>query len=348
MGMIIRYGLPLLAVGGFGFAAYRVQQTNKEIEAAPAVAQPARSPFAATIAGAGIVEARTQNIAIATQLAGVIAEVHVAVGDEVEIGAPLFRIDDRDRRAELAVRELAVESAQAELARLAALPRPEDLPPLEARVKTAESELADGERQLALLEGVQDRRAVSTQELDKRRSAVLTARSRLLEAQAALTRARQGAWAPELELARRSIASAQARVASQKLDVERCTVRAPVAGKILAVNARPGEYAAAGPAALLLLGDTGTLHVRVDIDENDAWRLKVGAKARGFVRGNRELGTDLEFVRIDPYVIPKRSLTGESTERVDTRVLQVLFAFDPARLPVYVGQQLDVFVEVAP
>lgn len=348
MGVIIKYGLPLLAISGFSFAAYRVAQTSKPAEAAPPVAQPARSPFDLTIAGAGIVEARTQNIAVATRVPGVIAEVLVAVGDKVVRDTPLLRIDDSDRRAELAVRESALESARAELARLQAMPRVDDLPPLEARVKTAESELADAERQLALLEGVQDKRAVSMQELDKRRSGVLTARSRVLETKAALTRAQQGAWAPEIELARRAISSAEARVAAQQTEVERCTVRALVAGTVLAVNARPGEYAVAGPSALILLGDTERLHVRVDIDENDAWRFKAGRKARGVLRGNRELGTDLEFVRVDPYVIPKRSLTGESTERVDTRVLQVLFSFDPAALPVYVGQQMDVFVEVQP
>ena len=71
-----------------------------------------------------------------------------------------------------------------------------------------------------------------------------------------------------------------------------------------------------------------------------------GAKGVAYVRGNRELKTDVEFVRVDPYVVPKRSLTGESTERVDTRVLQVLYRFDPATLAVYAGQQMDVFLEV--
>jgi hypothetical protein len=33
----------------------------------------------------------------------------------------------------------------------------------------------------------------------------------------------------------------------------------------------------------------------------------------------------------------------DTTERVDTRVLQELYSFDPAGLPVYVGQQMDVY-----
>jgi hypothetical protein len=53
-------------------------------------------------------------------------------------------------------------------------------------------------------------------------------------------------------------------------------------------------------------------------------------------------------VRFEPYVVPKRSLTGDSTERVDTRVLQIIYALDPAALPVFVGQLMDVFIEAAP
>ena len=56
----------------------------------------------------------------------------------------------------------------------------------------------------------------------------------------------------------------------------------------------------------------------------------------------------MKFYRVEPYVVPKKSLTGESTERVDTRVLQVLYSFSTDDLPVYVGQQMDVFIEAAP
>ena len=72
---------------------------------------------------------------------------------------------------------------------------------------------------------------------------------------------------------------------------------------------------------------------------------KSGAKAIAYLRGNAAISVPTTFVRIEPYVTPKKSLTGGSNERVDTRVLQVLFAFDRAALPIYVGQQMDVFIE---
>ncbi len=98
----------------------------------------------------------------------------------------------------------------------------------------------------------------------------------------------------------------------------------------------------------MLLGNTDVLNVRVDIDENDAWRVQTSRSAVAYVRGNRDLRTPLQFLRIEPYVVPKKSLTGDSSERVDTRVLQVLYQFDPKSLPVFVGQQMDVFIEAPP
>jgi HlyD family secretion protein len=116
------------------------------------------------------------------------------------------------------------------------------------------------------------------------------------------------------------------------------------------VNIRLGEFAQAGmlQTPLMLLGNVDRLHVRVDVDENDAWRVRSDAPAIAFVRGNREINTTIQFVRTEPYIVPKRSLTGDTTERVDTRVLQILYGFDRGDLPVYVGQQMDVFIEAPP
>jgi multidrug efflux pump subunit AcrA (membrane-fusion protein) len=151
-------------------------------------------------------------------------------------------------------------------------------------------------------------------------------------------------------VAQAQLEAAQAQVAVTEAELDRHTIKAPTDGTILQVKVRPGEYAMAGvlQTPLMVLGDVETLHVRVDVDENDAWRLHAGAPATAYVRGNRDLHAALTFVRVEPYVIPKRSLTGESTERVDTRVLQALYAFPRSALPVYVGQQMDVFIEAAP
>ena len=339
--MIRKYLLPLFAIAGFLFALYTVAQGAKPIAIAAPVVEPASTPFDETIAGAGLIEARSQNIAIGTPLAGILSKVAVQIGQKVKRGDLLFSIDDRDRRAELAVRQGALDSATAELARLVALPRAEDVPPAEARLAAAEADLADMKNQLALAE-----RAMATQEWDRRRFAVKSAEARYAQSSAELAKLKAGAWKPDVDVARVAVDAARAKVEAELIEIERLNVRATVDGVAIAVDAREGEFAPTGALAkpLVVLGDLSRLHVRVDIDENDAWRLQAGAPAEAYVRGNRDLKTTLEFVRVDPYVIPKRSLTGESTERVDTRVLQVIFSFDPAALPVYVGQQMDVFI----
>ncbi len=109
---------------------------------------------------------------------------------------------------------------------------------------------------------------------------------------------------------------------------------------------RPGEYAATTPKnAPLVLGDLDHLQVRAEVDEQNATRLQPDQTAIAFLKGDTHAPIALRFVRIEPYVVPKTSLTGASTERVDTRVLQVIYAFDrPSGRNVYVGQQVDLFV----
>jgi hypothetical protein len=124
-------------------------------------------------------------------------------------------------------------------------------------------------------------------------------------------------------------------------------VRAPIDGEVLQVKIHVGEYAPAGVTAtpLILLGRLKPLNIRVDVDEHEAWRVNPSAKAIATVRGNADLKTPVSFVRFEPFVLPKKSLTGDSTERVDTRVLQVIYRVENDALPLFVGQQMDVFIE---
>jgi multidrug resistance efflux pump len=148
-------------------------------------------------------------------------------------------------------------------------------------------------------------------------------------------------------VAQAQLQAARAQVAQNKVRLERLTVTAPRAGTILQVNIRSGEFASATPKSpAMMLGDVEHLQVRADVDEQNAPRLQPGQAATAFVKGDTAQPIELRFVRIEPYVVPKTSLTGASTERVDTRVLQVIYAFQrPKDRAVYVGQQVDVFVK---
>jgi multidrug resistance efflux pump len=348
--MIRKYLLPILAIAGMMFAVFQVVSGSKPIPPAAPVTEPAEAPYKTFVAGAGLIEASTENIAIGTPVAGVVTDVFVKVGQHVEAGDPLFKSDDRNLQAELVVRNAALTAANEKLKRLQSLPRPEEIPSAEARVNEARANRDDAQTLWENWQKIDDPSAVSPEELTRRRFAAEMAEARLKEAESELSLLKAGSWRPDIEIAMADVASAVAQVKATQMDIERLTVRAPVDGQVLQVNVLLGEFAPMGAlqTPLMLLGNTKILHIRVDVDEHDASRIRPGAAAVAFVRGDRTITTDLRFVRIEPYIVPKRSLTGESTERVDTRVLQVIYAFDPANLPVYVGQQMDVFIEAPP
>lgn len=143
---------------------------------------------------------------------------------------------------------------------------------------------------------------------------------------------------------------AKAQVEEIKVDISRHTVHSPIDGSILQLKMRRGEYMDAGNSVVpaLIIGNQERLFVRVDIDETEAWRIQPGAAAMAYVRGNAEISIPLEFEYLEPYVIPKTAFTGQSTERTDRRVLQVIYGFTRADQPVYVGQQLDISIQASP
>ncbi|MCI0685101.1 MAG: efflux RND transporter periplasmic adaptor subunit [Gemmataceae bacterium] len=348
---ISRIGLPMLALamGGLGF--YHV---NRESQALPPTAPPeypARSPFVNSVAASGLVEARTENIAIGAALSGLVLEVYVPsdrVGTHVVAGQPLFRVDDRHLKAQLRVAEAQLAMAESRLAKLQQQPRPEELPPSLAKVKAAAANVASTEDQYDRAKRLVERETLAREEYVTRKWAYDAAVHELARAQADYDLLKAGAWKPDIDVAKAAVAEARSQIEQARTEIARATVVAPVDGVVLQVNVRAGERVSdRDTKALMVLGDIGTYHVRVDIDERDIARFRPGAPAKAFPRGATDHDVTMQFVRVEPYVVPKKSLTGDNTERVDTRVLQVLYAVDRADRPVYVGQQLDVFIDVS-
>ncbi len=338
---------PLIAAIALVFAVGAVIAMRPVRHAEPPPSPPPATKSESAVGAVGLVEASTENITISCPVSGMVTGVYVKAGDRVQPGQGLFSLDDRDLRADEGVKRAALEATRARLAKLEEQPRAEDVPPAEARVHEAQANLADAEVQMRLIESVTDKRAVREEDVQRRRLAYKAAQARLAEAQAQLALLKAGAWAPDIAVAKSEVAQAEAQLKLVETNVERLTTRAPIAGVILQNKVRLGQYAQCGPLSepLIILGSITPLHVRVDVDEHDAWRVRGGAPAVGSPRGEGSLKIPLEFVRFEPYVIPKKSLTGDSTERVDTRVLQVIYRVKDQNAPLYVGQQMDVYIQ---
>ena len=345
---LTQVALPVSALAMLGFAVWYVWKTRPVMGDPPPPIAPARSPYAGTLAAAGIVEAQTENIAVGSATPGVVVQVLVKVGDDVQPGKPLFRLDDRPLQSTLVVSRAVVAQSKAELVRLEAEPRQEKIPVLVAQVNEALAVVVRETDALKRTEETFARKVTTEQELIARREALAAAQAAFDRRQADLDLLKAGSWQYDRDVASASMTMAEADVAKVEVDLDRLVVRSLVTGRVLQANVRPGEFVGTPPnQPLVILGNIDTLHVRVDIDEFDISRFQSGADAVAVPRGNLQVRYPLRFVCIEPFVVPKTSLTGNNSERVDTRVLQVIYELDPGGLPpLFVGQQVEVFIDV--
>lgn len=311
-----RVVLPIVALIGIIVAAILIWrgQPDRQLE------QPAEMPARATgalanaarVAGVGVVEPSSEVIDIGTAVPGLVTAVLVRPGDYVSRGQPLFRVDDRAVRARLVEAGAGIAQARAAIG--------------EARAAEATAG-----RQLALYRRIADPDAVSRTEVIRAEGDAAAARERRRSAEAQL-------------------AAARAIDNSARVELGRLTVAALISGEILRVDVRVGEYVqTGGPSGnnatpYLQMGETRPLHVRIDIDEDEAGRVALGAPAMVSPRGAAERQVRAAFVRAEPQVVPKRSLTNSAAERVDVRVLQLIYKLPATDGAFRVGQQVDAFI----
>lgn len=369
--------LPILAAGGFALTAVAVARFNTAPKTGPEPIAPPSIPFPERVAGVGIIEPSSETILIGAQVGGVVTKVFVEEGARVAAGAPLVEIDPRDADARVATARATVETARAQasasaaradaakarIAELKVKPRAEDVAEALAVVEARRASVADARGRLDRLIRVTDR-GTTANEQPTLEAAVAIAVAQLAEAEAKLVRVKAGAYPEEMAVAEGDAraAAADAAAAQAQLGVaesqlretevarEMLIVRAPIAGTVLKLDAHVGEYKATGPnsTALMRLGDISTLHVRTDIDELDSWRFDRAGKAVATIRGGSRMQVSLRFVRIVPDVQPKKTLTGENAERIDTRVMQVIYAVENPPAFLQPGMLVDVAVAAKP
>lgn len=189
-----------------------------------------------------------------------------------------------------------------------------------SELEVAKARLKESESRRNFYRNITDKEAVSQEEVRARELAADTAEA--------------------------EVKQAEARVLEAKTILDLHTVKAPIDAEVLRVNAHPGEFAQAGESTrpLVVIGDTSSLNVRVDVDEYELRALGKHPVATIMPKGNAHAKYTGELVKTELLVLPKRNLTGVGQELVDTRVLQLVFRVMQKNPQLYVGQQVDVFV----
>jgi multidrug resistance efflux pump len=340
----------ILPIVGLIVVLIWVGVSARKVQHAPPLVEPVSSPYAHAIAATGVVEASDRNYNLTPPISGQLTKLYVGENDTVRTGDKLYQIDDRQQRAATAAADANVEKSRAGLVTAQATVKTQaaNLASAQANVNSTKAAYDDAaqiaERNEGLHKGgiIADQVYVtSNMSRDGAYARWKQAEAQVAQAQAQLANAEAAVTQQQADLD-----AAIANANQQHVALDMLTVKAPADGKILQVNNREGEFlSSSAGTAPVLFGDTGSLLIRVDIDEINASHFRPGSTATAALKGDSSRRFPLKFVRVIPYMVPKQSLTGSNSERVDVRVLQVEYRFDPPPFPVYVGQQVDVYID---
>ena len=328
----------------------------------PPVFTPAQNPYTKGIYANGIIESYQSNganINIFPEVSGTVTGVPAVEGSAVTRGAPLLLIDDSIQKAVVEQQKAQAESALALLQELKAQPRKEVLEVSKAQVEVAEANLKTTQDQLSKQKKSfeLDPQSVSRDQLDNAENAAKVAKANLETAKRQYDLTRAGAWIYDIQNQQHLYDALSKTFESGKALLAKYTIRAPVDGVVLSVNTAAGSFISTQGAygtytegynpVVVMAESSPCLQVRCYIDEILISKLPRPSQMRAqmFLRGT-DIRVPLVFVRTQPYVTPKIELSNQRTERVDVRVLPVLFRFDPPQeTHVYPGQLVDVFLE---
>lgn len=351
----------ILAGAGVLMAIIVAFVLNRPVRPQPPAFQPAANPYAKAIYAEGIIESDQSsgsNINIQPEVAGPVVDIMVREGEQVRSGQPLFAIDDSVQRATTEQEKLQAQAALAALNELKAEPRRETLAIAVSQLDQAQANLKTLAHQRDKLQrSVElDPRSVSRETLDQAVDAAKAGEEAVEVAQRQLDLTKAGAWIYDIQNQQAQYQALSHAYASGQALLDKYVVKAPADGVVLAMNAAKGSYAspqgvydtytqAYDPAAVIGPG-SGSLSVRCYVDEILLSRLprRSNIRAEMIVRG-ADVHIPLKFVRIQPYVTPKIELSDERQERVDLRVLPVIFRFQTTpKIKLYPGELVDVYI----
>jgi HlyD family secretion protein len=335
----------VLLAGGILFilsTANLLRSRGGEVKASGASEHSVRS---AVIAAPGRVEAVSEEIRVSSQLSGRLKTVRVEEGDRVQRGQVLAEIENDDYRARVAAAAAALAQREAELRRTVNGARAQERGEAEASKQAARAVLDNATSEAERRRGLADRNVISRDEADRYERQYQVARARYEQAAQHFALIDAEAREEDRAQAEAAVGTARAQLAEARAYLEKSYIRAPLGGVILRKLRHNGESVSTQfDSPVITMADDSTLRVRLDVDESDVSKLKVGQTAYVTAEtygAHRFWG---HVIRVGNILGKKNVRTDEPSEHVDTKILETLVELDPGqRLPL--GLRVDAFVE---
>ncbi len=351
----------ILAFAGILAGCVAAYVFSLEKQAQTPVFHPPANPYAQAIYAEGIVESDQpsgENVSVYPEVPGTVKRIFVAEGQAVHKGDILVSIDDSIQRAATEQLQSQAQAALSMLQELKAEPRKETLDVAESQVESAQATLKTAADELAKQQTSyeMDPKSISKDALDSALNAAAVAKANLAVAQKQYDLTKAGAWIYDVTNQERQQNALKKSFLSSSALLSKYTLRAPRDGVVLSINTTPGSFVSSqgsydsytqGMLPVLVLGSPQeSLNVRCYVDEILVHRLPAPnkMKAQMSVRGS-STKLPLDYVRVQPFVSPKIELSDQRTERVDVRVLPVIFKIQKSESTyLYPGELVDVFI----
>lgn len=335
-----------VALGAFLLTGSLMVAARRSHETAAGTAQARANEAPLLIAGPGRVEPFSEDVKIGSELSGRLKSVKVEEGDTIQRGQVLAELENADYRAEVESARANVVAKEATLRKVINGARRQERDEAWSSVNEAKAVMEDAQSEWHRRQQLFSAGVVSREELDRyaREADVAKAKYDAAVQQHALVddhaREEDQSFAEaDLQLAQGQLAEAEARY-------EKSFIRSPIDGTVLRKHHRSGESvsnSSTTPDPILTIGDRAKLRVRVDVDETDVSKVRLGQKAyvTADAFGKRKFWGHI--VRVGQQLGPKNVRTDEPTEKIDTKILETLVELDPgSQLPD--GLRVDAFI----
>jgi len=321
-----------------------VEGTRFAVPLAPA-ASLAKAHLSSHVAAPGFVEPVSKELRLGFDMSGVIEKLLVKEGDTITSGQPLAQM----RQAEY---EAAVQEAQAKMLEAKANKemhiagaRAEEREQVIAELHRAEIRYEQAQRELERRKVMIRSRAIGNEELERAEQDARVTRNELSMARQEYALTLDRYRKEEQEMASQRLEAAEGALKQAQATLDKSMLRSPINGTVLRIFSDPGEaYSIFSPAPVLSVGDISTLNVRVEVDERDVGKVKLGQNA--FVAADAFGDTKFngKVSRLELSMTPKKTRSGDPSEPVDRSVLEVLVTLD-APGPFVSGMRVDVYIE---
>ncbi len=338
-------GLAALVVVG-GATGFVLRGRGETVSAAPPTASKALND--GLIAAPGRVEAISEEVRVSSELSGRLKSVNVEEGDRVKRGQVLAELENADYRARVASAEAELSQREAELRRIVNGSRSEERGEAEAAKQAGKAVLENAKSEAERRRGLAARGVISRDEADRYERAYRVAQAEYEQASQHFALVDAQAREEDRSRAEANVSEARARLSEAQAIFEKSFIRAPMDGVILRKLRHTGESVSTQfDSPVITMADDSVLRVRLDVDETDVAKLKVGQQAyvTAEAYGDRKFGG--RVVRVGRILGKKNVRTDEPTEHVDTKILETLVELNAGeRLPL--GLRVDSYVFARP